>query len=96
MVTHICEYTKKLVTVHFIYLCIYCLVRAAFEHIEVPRLGVKSELQLLAYATATATQDPSHTHDLYHSSQQHWILNPLIKTRDRTHILMDPSQVNCC
>ena len=27
-------------------------------HIEVPRLGVKSELQLLAYTTAT-TQDPS-------------------------------------
>ena len=26
---------------------------------EVPRLGVKSELQLPAYTTATATQDPS-------------------------------------
>ena len=25
------------------------------RHMEVPRLGVKSELQLLAYATATAT-----------------------------------------
>ena len=25
---------------------------------EVPRLGVKSELQLPTYATATATQDP--------------------------------------
>ena len=27
---------------------------------EVPRLGVKSELQLLAYTTITAMQDPSH------------------------------------
>ena len=32
---------------------------------EVPRLGVKSELlQLLAYATATAMKDPSHVCDL--------------------------------
>ena len=30
------------------------------RHMEVPRLGVESELQLLAYTTATATQDPSH------------------------------------
>ena len=28
-------------------------------HMEVPRLGVKSKLQLPAYATATGTQDPS-------------------------------------
>ena len=27
-------------------------------HMEVPRLGVESELQLLAYATAPAMQDP--------------------------------------
>ena len=27
---------------------------------EVPRLGVESELQLLAYTTGTATRDPSH------------------------------------
>ena len=29
-------------------------------HMEVTRLGVKSELQLLAYTTATAMPDPSH------------------------------------
>ena len=45
---------------------------------EVPRLGVELELQLPAYATATATPDPSHVYNLYHSSQQCWILNPLI------------------
>ena len=28
------------------------------QHMEFPRLGVKSEIQLLAYATATATPDP--------------------------------------
>ena len=31
---------------------------------EVPRLGVESELQLLACTTATATQDLSHVCDL--------------------------------
>jgi len=30
----------------------------------VPRLGVKSELQLQAYATAMATPDQSHTYSL--------------------------------
>ena len=29
------------------------------QHMEVPRLGVESELQLLTYATATAMWDPS-------------------------------------
>ena len=29
------------------------------RHIEVPRLGVKSELQLPAYTSATAAPDPS-------------------------------------
>ena len=33
---------------------------------EVPRLGVESELQLLAHATATAVWDPSHVCDLHH------------------------------
>ena len=28
-------------------------------HVELPRLGVESELQLPAYNTATATRDPS-------------------------------------
>ena len=30
--------------------------------------------------------------DLYHSSEQHRILNPLSKATDRTHIFMDTSQ----
>ena len=30
---------------------------------------------------------------LHHSSQQRWILNPLSKARDQTHVLMDTSRV---
>ena len=51
---------------------------------EVLRLGVESKVQLPAYATATATQDPSHGCDLHHSSWQCWILNPLSEARDQT------------
>ena len=62
-------------------------------HMEVPRLGVKSELQLPAYATATTTRDPSHICDLCHSLLQHWILNLLGEVRDPTHSIMETSQV---
>ena len=58
---------------------------------EIPRLGVKLELQLLAYATATATRDPSHICNLHHSSWQRQILNPLSKARDQAQVLMDTS-----
>ena len=57
------------------------------------RLGVESELQLLAYNTAIAMQDLSHVCDLHHSSQQHCILNPLSKAKDQTHNLMVTSQI---
>ena len=60
---------------------------------EVPRLGVKLELQLLAYTTAIATWDLSCVCGLHYSSQQHRILNPLSKVRDQTHILRDISQI---
>ena len=43
-------------------------------HMEVPRLGFQLELQLLAYATATAISDLSHICDLHHSSWQCQIL----------------------
>ena len=61
---------------------------------EVPRLGVESELQLTAYTTATETRDPSLICDAHHSSRQCWILNPLSETRDRTCNLMVPSRVH--
>ena len=40
-------------------------------HMEVPRLGVESELQLPAYTAATATPDPSRICDLHHCSRKH-------------------------
>ena len=64
------------------------------HHMEVPRLQVTLELQLLAYATTTAMGDLSCICDLHHSSWQRWILNPLSEARDQTCILTDTSQVH--
>ena len=66
------------------------------RHMEVPRLGVQSKLQLLAYATATAIPDLSHVCDQHHSPWQHGILNPLSKARDRTLVLTDTSWIHYC
>ena len=63
------------------------------RHIEVPRLGVQSELQLPVYTTATATRDPSLVRDLHHSSWQCWIFNPWSEARDRTGKLTVPSRI---
>uniref|UniRef100_A0A8D0NWU8 Neurolysin, mitochondrial n=1 Tax=Sus scrofa TaxID=9823 RepID=A0A8D0NWU8_PIG len=59
---------------------------------EVPRLGVQSELQLPDYTTASAMLGLSYICDLHHSSQQCPILNPVSEARDRTRILMDTSR----
>ena len=61
---------------------------------EILRLEVELELQLPAYTTDTAMQDPSCVCKLHHSWQQHQILNPLSGVGDRTDILMDTSQVH--
>ena len=63
-------------------------------HMEVLGLRVELELLLLAYTTATATQDPSCICNLHCSSQQHWILNPLSEARDQTQILRNASWVH--
>ena len=62
---------------------------------EVPGQGLKLELQLPDYATATATatQDPKLVCDLHHSLWQRQILNPLSKAMDGNCILMDMSWV---
>ena len=70
----------------------FFLSRAQHLHMEVPRLGVESELQRPAYTTATAIPDPSRVCDLHHSSQQLWILHPLKEARDQTCILMGTSR----
>ena len=60
---------------------------------EVSRLGVELELQLLVYATAMATSDVSCVCTLCHSLWQQQILNPLREVRDQTRVLMDTSQI---
>ena len=76
------------------FVCLFfCFLGPHLHHVEVPRLGVISELQLLAYATATATWVSSCLCNLHHSSWQHRILNLLIEARDWTCILMVPSRV---
>ena len=63
---------------------------------EVPRLVVELELQLLAYSTATAMEDLNHVCKLHHSSQQCLTSDPLTEGRDQTHILMDTSRICFC
>ena len=59
---------------------------------EVPRLEVELELQLLAYVTATAMPDLSWVCDLHHSSAgQCPIPDLLSKVKDRPRTLMDTS-----
>ena len=52
---------------------------------EVLRLGVESELQLLAYTIATATMALSCIYDLPHGSWQCQILNPGSNTHPHGH-----------
>ena len=52
------------------------------RHMEVLRLGVELELQLLAYATATAIPDLSRICKIHHRLGQHWILKPPSEARD--------------
>ena len=59
---------------------------------EVPRLGVKLELQLLAYTTATPVY--IHVCNLHHRLRQCQILNPLSGARYQTRVLMDTSYVH--
>ena len=92
----------KVETDHFILLFYYYFffflpfLGPLLQHMKIPSLGVKLELQLLAYATATAILDPSHVFDLYHSLRQSWIPDPLSESRDQTCILMDTSQISFC
>ena len=51
----------------FIYFCLFVFLGPHPWCMEVPSLGVKLEPQLLAYATATATPDPSLICDLHHT-----------------------------
>ena len=89
-------YFEKQTFLLFIYLFIFCFLGPHLRHMEVPRLGVKLELQLLAYTTATATQNLSRVCNLHQSSQPRRILNTLSEARDGTRNLMDPSRIHFC
>ena len=99
--------TRKSLVPHlkiFVLFCFFVFLGLHLQHKEGPRLVVKLELwlvvklelQLPVYATATATPDLSCIWDLHCSSWQCWILNPLRKARDRTHILMVTGRVLYC
>ena len=77
----------------FLFFLSFVFLGLQLQHTEGPRPGVKSELQLLASATATAMPDPIHACDLPYSSWQCWILNPLNEARDRTCNLTVPSWI---
>ena len=64
------------------------------QHMEAPRLGVQSVLQLEAYTTAIATRDLSRTCDPHCSPWQCRIPNPLSEARDQTHNLMVHSRIH--
>ena len=69
----------------------FCLLGPLPRHVEVPGLGVPSELWPPASTTATAAQDPSCVCGPQHSSRQCCILNPLSEGGDRTLNLMVPT-----
>ena len=87
---NICKFSWSSILFFFFFLC--CLWPHLW-YIEMPRLGVKLELQLLTYTTATAMQDLSRICNLHYSSQQHQILNPLSEARDWTWVLVDTCQI---
>ena len=75
------------------FVCSFVL-RPYLLHMEVPRLGAASELQLLAYTTAAAMLNPSlsATYTTAHGNTVS-LTHPLSEARDRTRVLKDTSQV---
>ena len=84
---------QVLIVNHTFFFCLFFIIVVLFlflwpqlPYVEVPGLGVESELQLPAHTTATAILFPG---DLCHTMWQRWTLNPLSKARDQTHILIE-------
>ena len=59
-----------------------CFLGLHLWHMEVPRLGVRSELQLPVYSPDTAPGDSSWVWNLHHSSWLCWILKLLSGASD--------------
>ena len=60
----------------------FSFLQLYLQHMEVPRLGVKLELQVQTYTTAIAITDRSHICNPHHSLRQNQTLNPLSEARD--------------
>ena len=71
----------------------FCFLGLHLWHMDVPRLGTEWELQLPAYTIAAATWASKPHLRSTPQPQQCRIPNPLIKTRDQTHILTDTSWI---
>ena len=72
---YLSQYTCFYFTMAQYFFFFFVILGSHPQHMEVPRLGVKSKLQLQAHTSATATHYPSHICDIHHSSQQlltHW------------------------
>ena len=70
----------------FCFFFFFCFLGQHLRHMEVPGLGVESDLELLASATATAKPDLNCVCSLHHGSWQRWICGLLSGARDRTCI----------
>ena len=86
------RYTKQNIQCQFLFL-LFFFSWPNLQHMEVPRLGDESELELQLPAYTTAMQDPSLVCNLCQSLQQHQILKPLGENRDQIHILTDTLSV---
>ena len=75
---------------HFIYVFMhffFVFLGLHPQHMEIPGLGVESELYPLAYTAATATSELNLVCHLHNSSQKCRILNPLSEP-----VLLDAGQ----
>ena len=86
-------FSKVNTQIIFFHFFFFCFLGLHPQHLEVLRLGVKSELYLPACTTVSSTPDPSCVCNLHHSSWQHQMLNPLSRARDWTCVLMDTSWI---
>ena len=75
-------YNCETLNLFFIFYYFFFFLGLHFWHMEVPRLGVQSELQLPATGIATAMQNLSRVCNLHHGSWQRLIFNPLSQARD--------------
>ena len=85
---HAFFFKKKEILKYYSQILFFSFLGLHLQHMEVPRLGIQVELQLLAYTTDMVM------HHVLHSSQQWQILNTLSEPKNWTHILLDASCVH--